>query len=274
MPVFHLPGIDDERVALYRGVGDPELLRREGRFVAEGRQVVRRLLRSARFDVESVLVTPAALEALRADLAPRLGGLPVYVLPVDEFVGLTGFNIHRGCLALGVRPSDLVAGEVLPAPPVPALVVVLERAANADNVGGVFRNAQAFGAAAVLLDPASCDPLYRKAIRTSMGAALEVPFARLAPWPGALGRLRDQGFLILALDPGAGSQDIGSSADLLRAPRVILLVGNEGEGLTPAALTAADARVRIPMTAGMDSLNLATATGIALYVARQARMTP
>lgn len=272
MPLFHLADLDDPRLALYRGVGDPELLRRRGRFVAEGRQVVRRLLRSARFDVESVLVTPAALDALGADLRPQLAALPVFVLPAEQFAALTGFNIHRGCLAVGVRQADVQAEQVLPAPPAPALVVVLEHAANADNVGGVFRNAQALGAAAVLLDPTSCDPLYRKAIRTSMGAALEVPFARLAPWPGGLGRLRDQGFLVLALDPGAGSQDIGSSVDLLRTPRVILLVGNEGEGLTPAARSAADARVRIPMTAGMDSLNLATATGIALYVARQARM--
>jgi tRNA G18 (ribose-2'-O)-methylase SpoU len=150
-------------------------------------------------------------------------------------------------------------------------VVALEHAANADNVGGVFRNARAFGAAAVLLDPSSCDPLYRKAIRTSMGAALEVPFARVTPWPGALARLREQGFTVLALDPGEGALDIGASAHLLRAARVLLLVGNEGMGLTADARAAADARVRIPMTPGMDSLNLATASGIALYVAAQAR---
>jgi tRNA G18 (ribose-2'-O)-methylase SpoU len=271
MPVLPLHDVDDERVALYRGVGDPELLRQGGRFVAEGRQVVRRLLRSPRFETESVLVTPAALEALSGDLEPRLADLPVYVLPVDQFVALTGFNIHRGCLAMGVRPPDAVPDRVVPASPSAALVVALEHAANADNVGGVFRNAQAFGATAVLLDPTSCDPLYRKAIRTSMGAALDVPFARVTPWPGALARLREQGFVIAALDPGDGAHDIGEAAEWLRSGRLVLLVGNEGDGLSIAARAAADLHLRIPMTPGMDSLNLATATGIALYVAMQAR---
>jgi tRNA G18 (ribose-2'-O)-methylase SpoU len=271
MPIFPLTDLDDERLALYRGVGDPELLRRGGRFVAEGRQVVRRLLRSTRFEVESVLVTPTALEALSVDLDRRLPDLPVHVLSVDRFLALTGFNIHRGCLAVGVRPPNAGPDDVVPPLPSPALVVALEHAANADNVGGVFRNAQAFGATAVLLDPTSCDPLYRKAIRTSMGAALEVPFARVTPWPDGLAHLRGAGFRIVALDPGDGARDIGDSTEVLRSPRIVVLVGNEGDGLSTAARATAEVRLRIPMAPGMDSLNLATATGIALYVAGQAR---
>ena len=269
MPLLHLADLDDPRLALYRGVGDPELLRRGGRFVAEGRQVVRRLLRSPRFETESVLVTPAALDALAGDLEPRLADLPVYVVAVEQLISLTGFNIHRGCLAVGVRPADTTLDAVMPA--APALVVALEHAANADNVGGVFRNARAFGAAAVLLDPSSCDPLYRKAIRTSMGASLQVPFARVTPWPGGLARLREQGFTIVALDPGEGALDIAAGERWLLAPRLLLLAGNEGAGLSADARGATDACLRIPMTAGTDSLNLATATGIALYVAMTAR---
>jgi tRNA G18 (ribose-2'-O)-methylase SpoU len=271
MPVLPISDLDDPRVAWYRGTGDPELLRRGGRFVAEGRQVVRRLLGSGRFAVESVLVTPPALAALAQDLERHGADLPVYLVAAELMVELTGFNIHRGCLAVGLRPPDGSPGQVVPAAPAPALVVVLERAANADNVGGVFRNARAFGAAAVLLDPSSCDPLYRKAIRTSMGAALEVPVARVTPWPGGLAQLREQGLRILALDPGERGVDIGASVDLLGAPRVALLVGNEGVGLSDEARAVADAQLRIPMAPGVDSLNLATATGIALYVAAEAR---
>jgi tRNA G18 (ribose-2'-O)-methylase SpoU len=143
--------------------------------------------------------------------------------------------------------------------------VVLERVANADNVGGIFRNAAAFGAAAVLLDPATTDPLYRKAIRTSMGAALAVPFARAEPWPDALRALGDRGFATIALTPAASAPPLRAAVEAAGTRPIALVLGHEGDGLTAHALAACTARARIPIAAGMDSLNVASAAAVALY---------
>ena len=144
---------------------------------------------------------------------------------------------------------------------------MLEGVSNADNVGGVFRNAAAFGAGGVVLSPTCCDPLYRKAIRTSMGATLHVPFARVGArdWPGTLERVRAAGFTLVALTPREPSETLDRFAARGAASRIALLVGTEGAGLTPSAEAAADHRVRIPIGVGVDSLNLAVATGIALH---------
>jgi tRNA G18 (ribose-2'-O)-methylase SpoU len=255
--VIAVSALSDPRLDEYRNVPDPELLRARGIFVAEGRLVVRRLLDTPRFRTRSVLLTNAAYAAI-GDVVDRSPDLPVYVVTQEAMNEIAGFNIHRGCLAIGERPpdtpwTDLVQGA--------SRVVVLERVSNADNVGGIFRSAAAFGADAVLLGPACADPLYRKAIRTSMGAALRVPFATMPDWPGDLVRLREAGFRILALTPGSDATpltDVGGRTSAL-------LVGHEGEGLSAAALAAADVRVRIPMAAGVDSLNASTAASIALY---------
>ncbi len=259
MPVIEVADADDPRLADYRHVPDPELLRTGGAFVAEGRLVVRRLLAS-RFTTRSLLLTSTALAAM-ADLGPETLPVPVYVVPQAVMTTLTGFHIHRGCLAIGERVAP---------PPVETLlhdattVVVLEGVGNADNVGGIFRSAAALGAGAVLLGPSCADPLYRKAIRTSMGAALALPFARLGPWPDALTRVRDQGFTVLALTPGA-SLTLEACRPHLDGQRVAILAGHEGEGLSPEALAHAGLQARIPMTGAVDSLNVATAVAIALY---------
>ena len=138
--------------------------------------------------------------------------------------------------------DDVTAGE--------GVVVVLEGVTNADNVGGVFRNAAAFGAAGVVVSPTCCDPLYRKAIRTSMGTVLRVPFARAESWPAALVRMRAAGRQIVALTPRAASQSIADFASGHRASRLALVAGTEGEGLTPAVEAIADARVNIPIVGG------------------------
>src|SRR6185295_3279766 len=143
-------------------------------------------------------------------------------------------------------------------------VIVVEGVTNPDNVGGVFRNAAAFGADAVLLSPTSCDPLYRKAIRTSMAAAIRVPFARAVDWPGALTQVRAAGFTIVALTPREPSETLEAFASRPRPARLALVVGAEGAGLTPAVEATADHRVRIPIGDDVDSLNLAVAVGIAL----------
>jgi tRNA G18 (ribose-2'-O)-methylase SpoU len=187
--------------------------------------------------------------------------VPVYVCDAADFRGLAGYDVHRGCLALAARPAPSSADAVVRDA---RLVVVLEGVTNPDNVGGVFRNAAAFGADAVLLDAASCDPLYRKAIRTSMGAVLSVPFSRIADWPDGLADVKATGFTIVALTPRQPSATLDEFAQSGRPARVALLVGTEGEGLSDEALMAADERVRIPITGAVDSLNLAVATGIVL----------
>jgi tRNA G18 (ribose-2'-O)-methylase SpoU len=250
----------DPRLSAYANVPDPELLKSRGVFVAEGRLVVARLLEAGRFQVQSVLVTGSALEAMRDRLEQVAA--PVYVVPQAVMNGVTGFNIHRGCLAIADRGSPRTPAVLLAAA---SRVVVLERVANADNVGALFRNAAAFGVDAVLLDPASTDPLYRKAIRTSMGAALSVPFARLEPWPDALQQLRENGFVLLGLVTTPDAPPIRTLAHALRGSRTALLLGHEGDGLTPAARASCSQLARIPMRPDVDSLNVATAAAIALY---------
>ena len=165
-------------------------------------------------------------------------------------------------IAQGFSPAPVSAGLKSIATPT---LVVLEGITNADNVGGVFRNAAAFGANAVVLDPTCCDPLYRKAIRTSMAATLRVPYARAEQWPHDLAELHAHGFTIVALTPKVPSLPLDELAQRLRPPKIAWLVGTEGEGLTAHALSFADQRVRIPIAAEVDSLNLAVAVGIALY---------
>jgi tRNA G18 (ribose-2'-O)-methylase SpoU len=259
---------DDPRVADYRDLSASDSIRARGLFVAEGRLVVERLIADRRYGVRSLLLSPAAAAALVMSLTKLDADVPVYVCAVRHFLGITGFDIHRGCLALVERPPQLNALDIVTHAD---LIVVLERVANADNVGGVFRNAAAFGAAAVLLSPGCCDPLYRKAIRTSMAASLKVPFAWADDWPGALSALKSLGFTLLALTPREPALSLDEFVQRPRAGRVALLVGAEGAGLTAPVEAAADWRVRIPIAADVDSLNLSVAAGIAL--SRLSRLT-
>lgn len=266
MNVVHIEDPADERIADYRNVPDPDLMVRRGLFVAEGRLVVRRLLASTRWIPRSLLVTQPALVALQCaiDLRPNV---PVFVVDQSVMDGITGFNIHRGCLALGERNP---ASDWHALAESAALVVALERLGNADNVGAIFRNAAAFGADAVLLGPACADPLYRKSIRTSMGAALSVPFAEARPWPGALSALRDEGWAVVALSTEAASLVRGAAAELA-GRRVAMVVGHEGDGLTADVIRLCTHRAAIPMAPGVDSLNAATAAAVALYEFASAR---
>ena len=258
MGVEHVRDVDDPRLADYRELRDGARRRRDGTFIAESRQVVRRLLGASRFRARSVLATEAAAEDLRDLLAD---GLPVYVAPEATLQRVVGFNFHRGCLAVGERGAEPALEGLLDA----RALLVLEGVTNPDNIGGVFRNAMAFGAGGVLLAPGCSDPLYRKAIRVSMGGTLVVPFARAAPWPEALARLRQRGFTVVALTPD-GSADIDELGTRRPVPeRVALLVGAEGEGLSPATRAAADLAVRIRMAGRGQSLNVATASAIALH---------
>jgi len=222
---------------------------------------VRRLLEQPRFAVRSVLVTQparAALdEVLRKDVA-------TYVVDQSVMNALTGFNMHRGCLALAERPREAsLSAAMLQAV---NRLLVIEGVNNPDNVGGLFRSAAAFGVDLIVLGPGCGDPLYRKAIRTSMAAALQVPFVNAGEWPGALTLLRSHGLRVIALTPAADARPL---ADLPRDQRrIALLAGAEGDGLTADAMAAADERVRIPITALVDSLNVTVAVSIALFQLR------
>jgi len=264
MSIERIQRANDPRVAAYQGVRDGELLRSRGLFVAEGRHIFRRVVEDGRYRVQSVLVNEAAQRELGSTIARLDAEVPVFVSGRDELTAIAGYDVHRGCLALVHRPPA-TSLDVLLAPA--GMLVVLEGVTNADNVGGVFRNAAAFRAGGVLLSPTCCDPLYRKAIRTSMGATLRVPFARAASheWPGVLTRVRAADFTMVALTPREPAETLKAFAARPRAPRISLIVGTEGAGLSEAAEAAADVRVRIPIDGDVDSLNLAVATGIALY---------
>ena len=255
--------LDDPRIADYARVGDAAWLREHGLFVAEGRLVVRRLLTASRFVARSILLTPAARQALPDLIEPP--PCPVYLCEQEVMNGVAGFNFHRGCLALAARDGAEVPLDALTST---SSLLLLEGVGNPDNVGGIFRVAAAFGAGGVLLGPASGDPLYRKAIRTSMGASLRVPFASMR-WPEDLEALRERGFAIVALTPDASAVPLRDYAASPRARSpVVLMLGAEGAGLSATALMLADTRVRIPITADVDSLNVVTAAGIALAFLR------
>ena len=254
---------EDPRLADYREIRDAERRRRDGTFIAEGRQVVRRLLSAGRYRVRSALVTPPALHALGEALAEA--GVPTYLVRQDVVEAVVGMEFHHGCLAAGERGAEPTA-EALIAETRSDRIVVLEGLGDSSNVGALFRNALAFGVGAVFLAPGTADPLYRKAIRVSSGATVALPFARLADWPRDLERLRDAGYTVLALTPRAEAVDIGELGDRRPLPaRLALLLGTEGRGLSAEALAAADLQVRIPMAPEMDSLNVAAAGAVALH---------
>jgi tRNA G18 (ribose-2'-O)-methylase SpoU len=254
LSIARVDGLDDPRLDDYRDVRDDRLRARGGAFAVESREVVRRLLRERRFRLRSVLLTEPALETIGELLDD---GTAVYVAANDVIRDVVGLNFHRGCMGIAERGAPLGLDDVLATP---GPIVVCERLSNPDNVGGVFRNAMAFGAGAVVLSPGCADPLYRKVVRVSIGASVTVPFVEAGEWPGVLARVRAAGFTVVALTTRAGV-DVGA---LPRPSRMALLVGSEGDGLTDAALAHADVRATIPMAAGVDSLNVAVACGIAL----------
>jgi tRNA G18 (ribose-2'-O)-methylase SpoU len=263
MNLVPIDDVADDRLAPYRAVGDPQLLREHGLFVAEGRLVVERLLLESDYRVHSLLVSEASARALRSvrDQRPDVG--PIFVAAPDLIERLTGFDFHRGCLALAHRPSDEEARARVAARLDDArLVVALDHVGNSDNVGAIFRNAEAFGAAAVVLSATSCDPLYRRSIRVSMGSVLRLPGAKYADFVAELEDLRRRGFRLVALTPG-GERPLGGVP--ATAEKSVLIFGAEGAGLSPEVASMADLRVRIPLAPRVDSLNVATASGIALH---------
>ncbi len=251
---------DDLRIEPYRAVRERDLLGRQHRFIAEGEVVLRVLLRQSRFEVESLLLGEGRAEALNDVLHLLSPEVPVYVASRQVMDAIVGFPIHRGILAVARRPVLPPVETFLAGLPDNALVVGMVGLANHDNVGGIFRNAAAFGAAAVLLDQETCDPLYRKAIRVSVGGALVVPFTRAPSADALVQALVGASFEVIALSP-SGAETLSK---VQPSRRTALLLGAEGPGLPPDLL-ARTRTVSIPMSGGFDSLNVATTSGIALH---------
>jgi tRNA G18 (ribose-2'-O)-methylase SpoU len=258
LPV-RIDNAQDPRLSPYRDIKERDLIGRQGRFIAEGK-VVLNLLVESRFETESVLVLENRLPGLEGIVRRLPDAVPVYVASRDVLDAVAGFPVHRGVLAIGRRPRGDAASDLLAGCAAPATVLALVGISNHDNMGAIFRNAAAFGVAAVLLDSTCCDPLYRKSIRVSVGAVLKVPFARAGRHDDLLRLLQDGGWQPLALSPRAGF-DI---AALTHPGRMAILLGTEGEGL-PADLLRKVRTARIAMAAGLDSLNVATAGAIALH---------
>jgi tRNA G18 (ribose-2'-O)-methylase SpoU len=256
---------DDPRIVDYRDVREADLRVGDGIFIVEGRLNVKRLLCGSRFVARSVFLTPTALAALEPTLERCSGSPSIFVAEASVLKEGVGFDIHRGCLAAAERGGEDSLDEVLGRTGArePQLWVALERVGNPENVGGIFRNALAFGADLLLLTPQCADPLYRKTVRVSMGAALRVPFARAPEGAAALRGLRDAGFCVAALSAARDAtplHDFEPPSD-----RLVLWLGSEGDGLAESTLRAADHRLTIAMAPGIDSLNAATASGIALH---------
>ena len=251
---------DDPRIADYQDVRERDLVGRRGLFVAEGAVVLRCLLESPFALPVSILVAEARLPGLAVLLGRAPGETPVYVASQAVMDRIVGFPFHRGVLALGRAPGPGDLDAILAGTGEDALVLALSGIANHDNMGGLFRNAAAFGADAVVLDPACCDPYYRKALRVSVGGVLKVPQVRLAPGDDLVKALAARGFRVLALSP-AGMSDL---AQVRGGGRVAVVLGAEGPGLAPDVLARCET-VRIPMASGFDSLNVATTSGIVLH---------
>lgn len=256
---------DDPRVEAYRHIRERDLVGRRGLFVAEGEVVLRLLAGQSGIEAVSVLIDGRRLEKLTPILNGFSPDTPVYLADQAVIDAIAGFHLHRGILAIGRPVAVRTATALLETLPERALVLALVGIANHDNMGGLFRNAAAFGVDAVLLDADCCDPLYRKAIRVSVGGVLVTPFARLARGEDLPDLLEAFRLTPVALSP-AGSMPLSA---LKPPPRAALIAGAEGPGL-PEAMLARCRTVSIPMAAGFDSLNVATATGIGLHHMRSA----
>ena len=258
----------DPRLSDYRDLRDVSLRRsleaERGLFIAEGEKVVRRAVQAGHRP-RSFLLARRWLEPL-ADVLAAWPDVPCYVVDERLAEAVTGFHVHRGALASMQRGPLPAITDVLAA----RRLVVLEDVVDHTNVGAIFRSAAAMGFDGCLLAPRCADPLYRRSVKVSMGAVFTLPYARLEDWSGAPAMLSAAGFATYALTPAPDAVDL----DRVRAPeRLALLVGSEGPGLSQRWLAAADVRVRIPMAAGIDSLNVAAATAVACWALRRTSST-
>jgi tRNA G18 (ribose-2'-O)-methylase SpoU len=261
LALIRIDNPDDPRIAGFRDIRERDLTGRQGLFVAEG-EVVLNVLTSERSLCRPValLLDSKRVDGLAGVLARVDEETPVYVADQPVLDAIAGFHLHRGILALGRKPAPRSLEACLADLGPDAVVVAACGIGNHDNMGGLFRNAAAFGAAAVLLDAHCCDPFYRKAIRVSVGAVLRTPTAVGLDPAGMIAGLTAAGFRVWALTPGAGV----SLETAPRGGRVAIVLGPEGPGLS-AAVIGLCRPLGIPMSGGFDSLNVSVASGIALH---------
>lgn len=258
---------DDPRLSDYTGLTDVELRRKrepaEGLFIAEGEKVVRRA-KEAGYEMRSMLLSAKWVDVMR-DVIDELPA-PVYAVSPELAEQVTGYHVHRGALASMQRKPLPTAADLLRAT---RRVVIMESVNDHTNIGAIFRSAAALGMDAVLLSPDCADPLYRRSVKVSMGAVFSVPYARLDTWPKGLESVRG-GFTLLALTPDEKARPLDEAAPHTM-DRVALMLGAEGDGLSTQALVAADEWVRIPMSHGVDSLNVGAAAAVAFYAVATGR---
>jgi len=254
---------DDARLDNFRDLNSidrrPDLPSGKGLVIAEGVLVVQRMLASP-FTPLAFLGTDRRLAELKSDLAGNAA--PYYRVSAEVMAQAVGFHLNRGVLAAARRAPERTVADVIDGA---RTVAVLEGVNDHENLGSIFRNAAGLDIDAVVFGSGCADPLYRRAVRVSMGHALLVPFARAADWPDDLKALQQNGFRLLAMTPDSGSTTLPAAMTTVRDERVAILVGAEGPGLSYAAMKASDLRVRIPMSRGTDSLNVATAAALAFY---------
>ncbi|OBG90418.1 rRNA methyltransferase [Mycobacterium sp. E3251] len=254
---------DDPRLDDFRDLNSvdrrPDLPSGKGLVIAEGVLVVQRMLAS-RFAPHALLGTDRRLAELADDLAGS--AVPFYRASADVMAQVVGFHLNRGVLAAARRVAEPSVAELVERA---RTVAVLEGVNDHENLGSIFRNAAGLGVDAVVFGSGCADPLYRRAVRVSMGHALLVPYARATEWPAELIMLKENGFRLLAMTPDSRACGLPEAMAAAHDQRVAVLVGAEGPGLTPATLRLSDVRVRIPMSRGTDSLNVATAAALAFY---------
>jgi len=257
---------DDPRLDDFRDLNSvdrrPDLPAGKGLVIAEGVLVVQRMLAS-RYIPHALLGTERRLAELNDDLGGATGATaPYYRASADVMARVIGFHLNRGVLAAAKRVAEPSVAQVVDRA---RTVAVLEGVNDHENLGSIFRNAAGLGVDAIVFGSGCADPLYRRAVRVSMGHALLVPYARATQWPAELVMLKEAGFRLLAMTPHREACALPHAMGALRDERVAVLVGAEGPGLTPAALRSSDVRVCIPMSRGTDSLNVATAAALAFY---------
>ena len=260
----------DPRLAEYVELRDVNLRRlletERGIFIAEGDKVIRRAAEAGCVP-RSFLLAPRWLDSL-AGVLEQWPDVPVYVVPAELVEQVTGFHVHRGALASFHRPTPHSLQAILEGRPgTPRRIAILDELTDHANVGAAFRAAAGLGVDAVLITPRCADPLYRRSIKVSMGAVFQLPWARLAAWPTDLSELKRHGYVTAALALADGSLTLDELAAAEHS-RLALVLGPEGHGLHRRVLEAADVVVTIPMTGGIDSLNVASAAAVAFYATR------
>lgn len=264
MRVIEISREDDPRIEEFCQIRERDLIRGFGKFIAEGKVILQHLLNATSefpsFKIEKLLILENRLAGLEGLIAKVPASVPIYVARRDVIDAIAGFPMHRGILALGSYNASINDFSWVEKEQKESLVLVASQIANHDNMGSIFRNASAFGVSRVLLDDQCCNPLYRKAIRVSVGSALTVPFSSALSLETTLPKLVEHGYELFGLTPSGGA----SIRNIKFPAKTAIIIGAEGEGIDKDILSQIQ-NVQINQTSDIDSLNVSMATGIALW---------